>query len=349
MAGTLDTSIITPAEASAIAQAEFDNATDNLPFAKILPMKSNGGDTRVPWKVNVKPKQHVMEFRAWDAEAKLGKTEGESAGLYVDLLPLSKRMRVTEQDQIRGFRSDPAFLKNILTSYFQQLGAEAAYKLELARVQELLTGKLLIEENKGSYDFKRKTAQTVTLAADKKWSVDGTDPIKDILDWIDLVKKAEGYRPGAIITSNEVLISLTTNRKLIEYSYGRGETTDLPLRISDEEVLNVLRKFAHVNEILLADDAYTALGKDLTEFGQFYPSNSFLLVPSLNSNLLGFTADGPTVEADDATYATGKSENSGLIGAVMTSTAPPAYEAYVNGSALPVLQQANSTVAATVI
>lgn len=350
MTGTLDTSIITPAEATGFAQAAYDTFAAQFPFAKILPEKSNGGTTLVSWEPNHKPKQNSFMFRTWDAEAPYGKTEGAGVQYYTELLPLAKRLRITEQDQIKGLES-PTFLHDKLEQYFMQLGGEAAWRMESARVQAVINGAFKVEENglKATYDYKRKAALTVDLAA-KTWDTADADPVADVLSWIDAIKKADGIRPAAVVTSSDVLAALAMNKKVIEAFYARGAANDLPTRIGTDDVISVLKRYAQISEILVADDAYRAIGRDLDGgMGEFYPANTFVMVPALSGTTVGYTASGPTAEAADPSYQIGKSDNSGLIGAVFATTEPTGIEAYVDGSALPVLEQSNSTLAATVL
>lgn len=63
---TLDKSIITPSEASGIAQAAFDTVNSLLPFSNVFPMKSNDGQTTVSWTpVIPADATSAVDFRAW--------------------------------------------------------------------------------------------------------------------------------------------------------------------------------------------------------------------------------------------------------------------------------------------
>ncbi len=83
----------------------------------------------------------------------------------------------------------------------------------------------------------------------------------------------------------------------------------------------------------------------------FFPENTVLLLPGLNDTGLGYTALGPTAEAKQSTvYGISRQYDAGPIGAILDiPSATPGYEAYVNGTMLPVLVQSNSTFKATVL
>ena len=104
---TLDKSIITPSEASGIAQAAFDTVNSLLPFSNVFPMKSNDGQTTVSWTpVIPADATSAVDFRAWDAEVGYGASTSKTAEEYTGLIPLSKKMHITGQSSGQGSRAE---------------------------------------------------------------------------------------------------------------------------------------------------------------------------------------------------------------------------------------------------
>lgn len=92
----LNKDIITPDEASAIVLGAYQTTTAALPFASILPDQFTG--LSVEWTPNQDdPEVDEMKFSTWDAEAPYGRTVGGEKLSYTSMLPLRKRMRVSER------------------------------------------------------------------------------------------------------------------------------------------------------------------------------------------------------------------------------------------------------------
>jgi len=345
MSGTLETKIMTPTEATGIVRGAFDEVTAALPMARLLPVKSTQGSLDVEWEKNVSHTQDLMSYSTWDSEAEYGSAQGGFNKQKIELLPMRKRLRVTEQDKIT-FGADDTRLKGTLDEMLTKLAKEAAWRVEKARIDVLLNAKLTLNENgvKGTFDFGRNKKLSPTVAT--PWDAASSDPVTDILAWVKEVKNLKGLNPTAVITTSDVLEVLETNAAFIQLVYG---SSSAPTRIGRDDVLGVLRQYAHINNVLVADEAYTNVSVDYQTFvTDLLPRGTFLLAPSLDSDTLGYTALGPTVEAADANYGI-SGENSGFIGAVYRTEEPPAHEAYVNGSVLPVLERVDSTVSASVL
>ena len=347
MSGTLEKTIIAPSEATGLVEGAYQAMTSQLPMAKLLPDESNKGELMVSWTPNTEVEQDEAPFTEWDVEAQYGRTQGSLETRNVKVLPLRKRMRVTERDLIR-LGSNQNALREALAGHFDSLGKDVAWRLERARLEALLNGKLTIPEVSKSAEWDYGRDSKLTASASKKWSDVAANPVDDILAWADLIKKAKGLKPTTVFTSSDVLLALGKNTSIISLAFGRGD--QLPTRVGQSVVLDVLKEYAKISSVVIADEAYEAVE---TQYGLSnpnpWPSDAFLLVPQAQGNILGETAMGPTVEAGDSEYSIGKSDNSGLIGAVFSTTAPPAYEAYTNGSALPVLEKSNSTLKASVL
>lgn len=351
----LNKDIITPDEASAIVLGAYQTTTAALPFASILPDQFTG--LSVEWTPNQDdPEVDEMKFSTWDAEAPYGRTVGGEKLSYTSMLPLRKRMRVSEKDIANGTISmTNGDLKTTLSDYFVQLGKELAYRLEKARVAVAVDAKLGIKESneEANWDYARDSALTTSLTATKTWDKSG-DPVKDLRTWSDLIDDKKGARPTIMVTTRKVVNALTSNAAIINYLF-RGQGSTLPALVSENDVKSVLSLYTGIQDIYVVDERYRDFARQskITLPGgvkSFFPENTILLIPAFGDVNMGYTALGPTAEAQTPAYGISREKNAGPIGAVLnTPSSTPGYEAYVNGTALPVLVQSNSTLKATVL
>lgn len=352
---TLDKSIITPSEASGIAQAAFDSTTALLPFAKVFPMKSNNGETTVTWTpVIPSDATDAMNFRAWDAEVGYGTATTKTGENYTGLIPLSKKMHITERELV-GHVGDTAYLRGKTEEHLDQLGREAAIRAELARIEIATNAAYTISNGnlKNKFTFDRPSALN-SLATTAKWNEDSTaTPLVDIEKWVEAIKKQHGRIPGAAFTTTSVIDALRTNEEF-RTAYSGQSLEHSKTRLTRAEVLDVLKSEANLTDVRMIDDMYSELERDYglvmpVDVNTLVPAGTFVLLPSFNDTNLGFTASGPTVEATDAEYGINKSVNDGLVGCLLSDQAPVAYDVYVNGSLMPILAQAVSTGKASVL
>ena len=351
----LNKDIITPADASALVLGAYQTTTAALPFASILPDQFTG--LSVEWTPNQKnPEADEVKFSTWDAEAPYGRTVGGEKLSYTSMLPLRKRMRVSEKDIANGSISlSGGELQATLSDYFVQLGKELAYRLEKARVAVAVDAKLGVTESNenAAWDYARADALNVTLSDTKVWDQQG-DPVKDLRSWSDLIDDNDGARPTVMVTTRKVVNALMANTLIIQYFYG-GKGSTLPKLVSEDNVKSVLSLYAGIQDIYVVDEMYRDFARQskITLPGgvkSFFPENTVLLIPAFNDVNMGYTALGPTAEAQTPDYGITREKNAGPIGAVLnTPSATPGYEAYMNAAALPVLVQSNSTLKATVL
>ena len=236
----LNKDIITPDEASAIVLGAYQTTTAALPFASILPDQFTG--LSVEWTPNQDdPEVDEMKFSTWDAEAPYGRTVGGEKLSYTSMLPLRKRMRVSEKDIANGNISmTNGDLKTTLSDYFVQLGKELAYRLEKARVAVAVDAKLGITESNedAAWDYARDSALSTSLTTTKTWDKTG-DPVKDLRTWSDLIDDKKGARPTIMVTTRKVVNALTSNAAIINYLF-RGQGSTLPALVSENDVKSVL-------------------------------------------------------------------------------------------------------------
>lgn len=352
---TPDTTILSPDQATATVRGAFDGTSNSLPMNDVLPNTSNEEGLQVSWAANTRVEDDEMPFAAFDAEAPYGQTVGAGATKMLKLLPLRKRMRTTENDIINNRGHSIDWLRDKMTEYFEQLGTEAAIRLERARAEVLTTGALKISENglkNHDYDFERDPSLGITLTTGKKWNEHKTDPIKDIKTWKAVIKKVDGDRPTLMVTTEAVMDALAEDPNVIKYAAATEADVTRP-QTAYANVENVLAQYAGITRVIVADTLYDEYLRGLkVKFKggttSFFPENGVLLLPGAGG-VLGETAIGPTAESEIAGYNLSNVGN-GFIGAVFPSVSnQPGYTAYVTGTGLPVLRMANSTLFATVM
>lgn len=204
-----------------------------------------------------------------------------------------------------------------------------------------------------AWDYARDSALSTSLTTTKTWDKTG-DPVKDLRTWSDLIDDKKGARPTIMVTTRKVVNALTSNAAIINYLF-RGQGSTLPALVSENDVKSVLSLYTGIQDIYVVDERYRDFARQskITLPGgvkSFFPENTILLIPAFGDVNMGYTALGPTAEARTPAYGISREKNAGPIGAVLnTPSSTPGYEAYVNGTALPVLVQSNSTLKATVL
>ena len=357
----LDKTIIPPSEATEIAQAGFDFVNKLLPFAQMFPMKSNEGDWTVTWTPNLPVvKTRAMQRRALDAEVPHVKSTEVSAEQHTGLLPLSGMGHITEREVAKASKQKSAtdYVHDKAENLFEQMGREAAVTLELERIQAMMDATIKIKEGDDraselvTYSFGRPSKQQDVVPT-VKWSDPKADVFTDLKKWVKLMRTARGRAPHAVLTTSAVIDALTANEQM-RTAFSKMDLEHSPVRLSRADVENILRERLQLTDIRYIDELYESLSLDNNfemnvDTATLIPDSTFILFPSYNDDSLGFTASGPTAEGQDAEFELGKNVNDGLVAYMMHHYAPANYDLWVNGTALPVLQDAVSTFKAKVL
>lgn len=358
----VNTDIITPSEASAIVLGAYQTTRAMLPFGRILPDVMNPTGLNVSWTPN-QPRYEVeeMKYSTWDAEAPYDKTEGGGVRSYTRMLPLRKRHRVSELDIAAGrVAATTGEAGDELRVALGRLGIEMAYTVEKAGVAVAVDAQLGVNESNvnANWDYARDPALTIAKpAAAKLWNGANGDPVKDVRDWSDLIYSKEGARPRVMVTTRKVMNAMMGNANIMKYAYnGQAQADMTPQFVGEDTVRRVMSAYANVTDVLIVDEAYERYARQQRIIlpggvASFFPEDTILLLPGLDDTGIGYTALGPTAEAKQSSvYGITRQYDAGPIGVILDSpSAAPGYEAYVNGTALPVLEQSNSTLKATVL
>ncbi|TPF92877.1 hypothetical protein BW14_06850 [Bifidobacterium sp. UTBIF-68] len=350
----LDKNIFPPSEATEIAQSGFDYANGMLPFSKVFPMKSNDGEWVASWTPNLPTlATKAMHRRALDAEIGHQSMKSQTAEQHTGLIALSGMDHITERDMAKH-ANDTQYIHDTAELKTEHLGQTAGVTIELERIKAMMDAKITVQEYglNVTYSFGRPAGQQNQVPA-KLWNDATSDPVSDVQAWIETMRKNKGRVPHAVLTTSKVIDALRTNESF------RTEISGMDIehsktRLSRDEVISVLAVQLGLTDVRMIDLMYEDLELDGgfkmdVDTTALIPDKTFIMFPSYNDATLGFTADGPTAEAQDAEYEINKTVNEGLIGALVSHQAPSNYDIWVNGTALPILQDAVSTFKANVL
>jgi len=333
----------TPRTASQLtteARAAAQVSSTGYALSAYLPDQNNFG-LNFNFDVNQLDINDPASFRAYNTGSDVGRTGG-SESRSGTLPPMSRRYDVTEHAQLllQGEAGDARALQ--YEKYARKLGASFAARVELARGEAIATGKVTIAERDLQFtvDYGRKAEHTVV--AGTAWTAAGALPIDDLDTWSAIYRATNGANPGATLISGSRFATLQRNADIIKMAMGRG--TDLPSRISKDDVRSVLASYGYIDvrefDELIGNQRVIAADQVV-----FLPSDSGVV---LDGGPLGTTDWGVPAEALNGTYGISASDRPGIFAGAFTSEDPEG--AFVLGSAivLPVLTNANATFSATV-
>jgi hypothetical protein len=340
---------IVATELTGAARAAADALTASLPLSQFLPAKENA---TLDYQFNASdtPFVDVAEYSTFDTVSQYGRT-GPTITKQGSLPPIRRKLSVSELSRLLLGGNSSAVVAT-LEGYAEKLGVSIAARLELARVEVVLTGKLSLAEDNvaADIDFGRDASLTVpALTGTNQWTnAANAKPIDNLIAWRELVKVASrGGLPSTVVLSTAILNALATNAQVINLSLSRS--TDLPGRISADAVKAVLAGYAGLTRVIVADEAYSAF-----DFGKtVWPSNQVALLPGGGLSVAGVGALGSTdfgipAEALKSEYALAEGERAGIFAGAFDSDDPEGLSVLASAIALPILQRPNATLAATV-
>lgn len=163
--------------------------------------------------------QDVAPYRAFDAEAAIGKRQG-IARVSGELPPISKKMRLGEESRLRlemlRTGDNAAVVDQIFDDAANMVRAVQA-RIELARGAALYDGRVVINENgvQATVDFGIPAQHRNPALANGPWTDPATaTPLTDLLAWQQIYLDTTGVQPGAILTSTARMADLMRNEEL---------------------------------------------------------------------------------------------------------------------------------------
>lgn len=341
---TLYTEIITPAELSGFARAARDDIEAKQgTLARWLPNTSTN-DIVVRTVVGSDGSGDIAEFRSFDTETPIG-NGGEAERKIFEMIPLGKKERISEYNQLRARSGDATglLLSSVEAATIRRVNG-IIKRLEKARGQALETGGLSINENGmvQTSDFGRPAGNTVT--APILWDATGAKVLDNLQTWTSAYEDVnEDAAPGAFVTSKRVLGKILSDPAMQSLIRGKSSTIDAPL---SPEALNAALESYSLPPIYTYDRKVN---------GQRVTSDNKVFIlpepvdPNTGSNALGATFYGPTLEAEESNYGLAAGDQPGIAVGTYKTNDPIGLWVHSNAVALPVLVNPVASMVATVL
>ncbi|GAA1051369.1 major capsid protein [Arthrobacter russicus] len=336
---TINQDFRTAVQLTATARAASENLSGGLFLEQYLPSRENA---TLSYELADTSQAQIdsAEFRAFDTEAPYGRTVGNLTKSG-KLPPISKKLPVSELSQLRMMGQADA-LGVSLERYAAQLGQEVAVRLELARGEAIEKGKLTLNENglQFTIDYGRRPDHTAAAAV--KWDQETAKPLDDILNWVQAYTANTGTAPENLLISRRTLSYLSKNKDLIQAAVGNSNA---PSRVSFNDVISTLASYG-IGQTIVFDKAYGGKRVVADNVAVFLPTPGGATVLG---GVLGTTDYGIPAEALKPSYGIPASEQAGIFCGSFERTDPEGLDVLASAIALPVLQNANASFAATVL
>lgn len=319
--------ILDPAELTATTRGEVLAAEENDITAQLLPAEFSP-DPRVEFTVNVREDNQVSPVRAWDAgSVMLGDAGGEKR--FAETLPNSARSLFGEYEYLRrSGRSDDDSVLAATEKKRKIVFKAILRRLSQLRSEALLTGRLAIDENgvRQNVDFGRDA--TLTANSGTSWADAGADPFADYEAFIDAFEAVNGVLPEVGVIGRRAYSAFARHESVVS-SFAVGVDVNLTAINGRLEADGLPPLVINTNRDLLS------------------PESIVFAIPG--EDRLGSTVWAPTKEVQTRAYGLEEADWPGIALGIYDDN-DPAVE-YIHGVAnyLPVLKNANLSMAATVI
>lgn len=288
--------------------------------------------------------QDVAPFRSFDTESPIGRRQGITR-VTGELPPISKKIRLGEEQRLRmeALRSgDNSGLVAQIYDDAAQMARSVQARLEQARGQALVEGQVVLNENgvQATVNFGRAGGHTVAPAT--LWSdTANSDPVADLMGWIETYVNTNGVAPGRILTSTAVVSNLLKNAKIRNYA---ATVLGAPQRVSRAALDQTLTDYA-----LPAIETYDVSVRVNGVATRVIPADRVILLPP-DGETLGATLFGVTAEALElrAAGVIVREQEPGITAVVDRTTDPVATWTKAAAIALPVVGNPDLTLVADV-
>lgn len=324
----------TAVQLTAQARAAAQVASTGFGLALYLPDNPNYS-LSFNFNVNQVALNDAASYRSFNTEADFGRTGG-SESRSGKLPPISRKYRVDELEQLTLYGQADA-IAALLEKHARALGASIAARLEFARGEAIEKGIVTIDERglQFTIDYGRKASHTIV--AGTAFSAAGATPV-DTLDVAKAIyQDTNGTAPGVTLISPEVLANLQKNADLMKMALGRG--SDLPSRISVDDVLSTLASFGYGN-VRVFDEAIGGQRVINARKVLFLPATGGVM---LDGGPLGTTDWGIPAEAINDDYGIPTSDRPGIFAGSFTQEDPEGTNVLASAIALPVVTNADAS------
>ena len=263
----------------------------------------------------------AASYRAWDSEPGFGSRKGLKR-VTGELPPIARQMLLDEYTQLRTRGAQDQQIEDALLRDAESLVRSIDARLELARGDALVNGKVTLAEQgvEAEVDFGRKASHSVTAAV--AWTNPAAEVIDEISSWVETYIDTNGAPPGQILTTNKVMQALKRNTQLLQL---RFPTIADPsgLRLQNEDVNQLF-----ANEGWPAPTVYDARVQVGNTPQRVIAEGTFLLLPEPGTGLdgstrMGATLWGTTLEAQEPEYGIEDGALPGIVVAAFKQKTTP--------------------------
>lgn len=343
----LNTDYVDPAELTGYGRAALQDLEINkFTLSRWLPHRPID-DLMFRFTAGGEGLAEAATYRAYDTPAPIAARPGVTR-VSGELPPISRKIRLGEYDRLRNARATDARIRDAILDDTTRMTRAVAARLELARGEALVSGRLVLAENgvQATVDFGRAAGHTVTAAT--LWSVVASaNPLVDMLAWQQAYVDANGEPPGAAVTSTQVMSYLLQNAAMRGLLAANGVTPS----VASASGLNAVLQ-AYALPPIYTYDAQVKVGG----VGQrVTPANRFLFLPApgdptnVEGTDLGAVLLGTTAESLELGYGlAGGVDQPGLVAGTYATQDPVAIWTKAAAIGLPVLANPNLSFSATV-
>lgn len=341
----INTDYITPAELTGYVRAgAADWARNQFSLARWLPNNpiddldfrfTRGGEGLI----------EAATFRAYDAESPIGARPGV-VRVSGQLPPISRKIRLGEYDRLKQRKLDDR-IRGALMTDAERMTRSIMARMELARGDALVNGKVTISENGLMVEADFGRSGSMSVAPGTLWSVVATaTPLSDLLTWRETYITTNGELPGAIVTSTRVLNYMLRNAEIRTLA---ATALGTPTLVSPGMLQQVFE--AHGLPPVYTYDAQVKVSGVATKV---IADDKLLLLPAAGdanapeSSELGATLWGTTVEATSPKYAIENGEEPGIVAGSYEDEDPIALWTKASAIGLPILANPDLSMVADV-
>lgn len=351
MAWALDTEYIEPEELTAVVRASLaEQQVNRFTLARWLP---NVAIDDITFKFNKGGTGGLAEasvYRAWDAEARIGRREGV-AQVMGELPPISEAIPLNEYDSLR-IRSldnqDP--MRRAIAQDAYRLATNIAARFEVGKGEALANARFTISENGldlQPVDFGRKPEHSVTAAV--LWSDHANaTPLDDLEAWVQVYVDTNGSQPDRMLMPRTVLAHMRQCDQVVRQVYPLAPAGSAPM-VSVEQ-LNTVLSGLDLPAVELNDARVNVDGTAT----RIMPSDALVFVPAPGatdaaqpSDLGGFLL-GTTAESLEPEYSAVEGR-AGIVAATWKTKNPVRLWTHAAAVGMPVVREPNLTFKAKVI
>jgi hypothetical protein len=341
----INTDYITPAELTGYVRAgAMDWARNQFSLARWLPNNpiddldfrfTRGGEGLI----------EAASFRAYDAESPIGSRPGV-VRISGELPPISRKIRLGEYDRLKQRKLDDRIRGALMTDAERMVRSIMA-RMELARGDALVNGKVTISENGLAVEADFGRSGTMSVAPATLWSdLVNSTPLANLFTWRETYIATNGELPGAIVTSTRVLNYMLRNAEVRQLASTAIGTPTLVAPTMLQQVLE-----AHGLPPIYTYDAQVKVNGSAT---RVIADDKLLLLPmagdanSPDGSNLGATLWGTTVEATSPKYAIELGEEPGIVAGSYEDEDPIALWTKASAIGLPILANPDLSMVADV-